>query len=154
MKPDFERRGSKKSISPSSTIFGFFGLCASMGWMGSSADIAGGAAIIPTDSSDAINVRNIIVLSLKNAAVVAQPMTPTNYPLSVPLVPYRVSCRTSSGRMYSETSENICPGSPESGIRCIFRISFIRDEEWNLRDMALSGSQLERFQQDREGSNY
>jgi hypothetical protein len=29
--------------------------------MGSSADIAGGAAIIPMDSSDTINVRNLIV---------------------------------------------------------------------------------------------
>jgi hypothetical protein len=36
-----------------------------MGWMGSSADIAGGAVIIPIDSSDAINVRNIMVVSLK-----------------------------------------------------------------------------------------
>jgi hypothetical protein len=33
--------------------------------MGSSADIAGGAVIIPIDSSDAINVRNIMVVSLK-----------------------------------------------------------------------------------------
>ena len=61
MNPDFERRGSKNSIFPSSTMFSFFGLCASMGWMGSSADIAGGAAIVPMDSSDTINVRNLII---------------------------------------------------------------------------------------------
>jgi hypothetical protein len=38
--------------------------------------MAGGAAMVPTDSSDMINARNIIGNLLKNAAVVAQPITP------------------------------------------------------------------------------
>src|SRR5690349_2791441 len=90
MNPDFERRGSKNSISPSSTIFGFFGLCASMGWMGSSADIAGGAVIIPIDSSDAINVRNIMVVSLKTRlwwrSRLRLQIIRYQYPLSIPLI--------------------------------------------------------------------
>src|SRR5688500_15352929 len=46
--------------------------------MGSSAAAAmtGGAAMVPTDSSDMINARIIIGNLLKNAAVVAQPITP------------------------------------------------------------------------------
>src|SRR5688572_18847963 len=76
MNPDFDKRGSKKSILPSSTMFSFLGLSASMGWMGSSAAVAGGAAMVPTDSSDMINARIIIGNLLKNAAVVAQPITP------------------------------------------------------------------------------
>src|SRR5688500_17468334 len=82
MNPDFDKRGSKKSILPSSTMFSFLGLAASIGWMGSSADaaaaaaMAGGAAMVPTDSSDMINARIIIGNLLKNAAVVAQPITP------------------------------------------------------------------------------
>jgi hypothetical protein len=61
MKPDLERRGSKKSILPSSTIFSFFGWAAGMGCMGSSANAAVGMATAPTDSSDTINARIIIV---------------------------------------------------------------------------------------------
>src|SRR5687768_7589278 len=78
MNPDFDKRGSKKSILPSSTMFSFLGLAASIGWMGSSAAaaMAGGAAMVPTDSSDMINARIIIGNLLKNAAVVAQPITP------------------------------------------------------------------------------
>jgi hypothetical protein len=83
--PDLERRGSKNNISPSSTIFGFFGLCASMGWIGSSADIAGGAAMLPIASSDTIIVRNIIVDLPKNTAVVAQP-------IRLQIIRYRTSC--------------------------------------------------------------
>src|SRR5687768_5252824 len=75
MNPDFDKRGSKKSILPSSTMFSFFGFAASMGWMGSAA-MAGEAAMVPTDSSDMINARIIIGNLLKNAAVVAQPITP------------------------------------------------------------------------------
>jgi hypothetical protein len=44
-----------------------------MGWIGSSADIAGGAAMVPIANSDTIIVRNIIVGLPKNTAVVAQP---------------------------------------------------------------------------------
>jgi hypothetical protein len=80
MNPDFDKRGSQKSILPSSTMFSFLGLAASIGWIGSSAAaaaaVAGGAAMVPTDSSDMINARIIIGNLLKNAAVVAQPITP------------------------------------------------------------------------------
>src|SRR5690242_6888324 len=103
MNPDFERRGSKNSISPSSTIFGFFGLCASMGWMGSSADIAGGAAIIPIDSSDAINVRNIMVVSLKTRLW-------WRSRLRLQIIPYlyQASCPTLfCGRMYIKKLQKI-----------------------------------------------
>src|SRR5687768_2221120 len=75
MNPDFDKRGSKKSILPSSTMVWFLGLAASIGCMGSSAAMAGGAAMVPTDSSDMINARIIIGTLLKNAAVVAQPIT-------------------------------------------------------------------------------
>jgi hypothetical protein len=74
MNPDFESRGSKNNILPSSTIFSFLGLWASIGWMGSSADIAGGAVMLPTTSSDTIIARNIMGSLPKNAAVVAQPI--------------------------------------------------------------------------------
>ena len=81
MNPDFDRRGSKKSILPSSTMFGFFGFAASMGCMGSlAASVVTGAAMAPIDISDIINARIIIGNLLKNAAVMAQPITPTNYP--------------------------------------------------------------------------
>jgi hypothetical protein len=64
--PDFDRRGSKKSILPSSTMFSFFGVAAGIGWMGSSAaDAVAEAPIVPIDSSDMINARIIIGNLLK-----------------------------------------------------------------------------------------
>jgi hypothetical protein len=46
--------------------------------MGSSANAAVGMATAPTDSSDTINARIIIVYLPKNTAVMAQPITPDN----------------------------------------------------------------------------
>ena len=64
-------------------MFSFFGLAAGIGWMGSSAaDAPTGTAMVPIDSSDMINARFIIGNLPKNAAVVAQPITPHKfYPL-------------------------------------------------------------------------
>jgi hypothetical protein len=61
MKPDLERRGSKKSILPSSTIPTFFGAEALIGWIGSLAE----AAIAQIDNNDTMSVRNIISILLK-----------------------------------------------------------------------------------------
>jgi hypothetical protein len=61
-------------------MFSFFGLAAGMGWMGSSAaDAASGAAMVPIASSDMINARFIIGNLPKNAAVMAQPITPHKF---------------------------------------------------------------------------
>jgi hypothetical protein len=81
--PRFGQPGVKKSILPNSTMFSFFGLAAGIGWIGSSAaDAPTGTAIVPIDSSDMINARFIIGNLPKNAAVMAQPMTPHKfYPL-------------------------------------------------------------------------
>ncbi|MCG3772543.1 MAG: hypothetical protein JW384_03757 [Nitrosomonadaceae bacterium] len=65
MKPDLERRGSKKSILPSSTIPTFFGAAALIGWIGSLADAVAEAAIAQIDSNDTMSVRNIISILLK-----------------------------------------------------------------------------------------
>ena len=83
MNPDLDSRGSKNNIFPNSTIFSFFGFAAGIGWMGSSAaDAPTGTAMVPIDSSDMINARFIIGNLPKNAAVVAQPITPHKfYPL-------------------------------------------------------------------------
>jgi len=65
MEADLDRRGSKKSILPNSTIPAFFGAAALIGWIGSLADVVVEAATAPIDSSDTISVRNIIGILLK-----------------------------------------------------------------------------------------
>jgi len=80
MNPDFDKRGSKKSIFPSSTMFKFFGLASSIGWIGSLAASAfAGAEMDPTNSMDMINVRITIGNLLKNQFIVAQPITAISY---------------------------------------------------------------------------
>jgi hypothetical protein len=82
--PDLDRRGSKKSILPSSTNSGFFGLTALIGCIGSFslADTLIEVTSAPIDSNDITRVRTIINILPKKRLLMAQPITPdeTNTP--------------------------------------------------------------------------
>jgi hypothetical protein len=58
MNPDLDKRGSKKSILPNSTMSGFFGLAATIGLIGSSpANAVTGDEMDPIYNNDTINAR-------------------------------------------------------------------------------------------------
>jgi hypothetical protein len=78
IKPDFDNRVSKNNIFPSSTIAAFSGFTGLIGCIGSlAANTCTDINITPTDNSEAVSLRIIIVENLlKNTAVMAQPVTP------------------------------------------------------------------------------